>query len=281
MVAGPITLPFPRDQYGTHYRVKESNKHQAKLEMRTLKWLIQRYTKPGDTILDPMSGTGSLHIGAFMGRNTVTVEIEAEFARLQHQNIEHMHDLWRNNKFYTSEMAEFENWDYTGPGTTRVIHGDARAVLPLETPVDAVIFSPPYGSLWVQPKSKSQIAKEKNYNVGYGDNPQNVGNLSNYTSYLAAMEIIYRKCYESLRPGGILVTVVKDYVKGGKRVYCSMDNVQRLVRVGFRIHEWNFRDASVQNNPYSARNKEKRIAAGKHTDELDIGREDLIALVKD
>ena len=42
-----ILLPFSRDVAGPYYRVKESTQHQAKLELRSLKWMIERYTEVG------------------------------------------------------------------------------------------------------------------------------------------------------------------------------------------------------------------------------------------
>ena len=143
---------------------------------------------------------------------------------------------------------------------------------------DACIFSPPYGGLWAyNSKSRgSKVMEEKNYRVGYDDNVANVGNLANYTAYLAAMKLIYEKCFESLKSGAPLVTVVKDYIQNGRRVPCSKDNLRLCIDAGFLPEAWHFRDAS----PFSAGNRKKRIAAGKHKAELDIMNEDVIVVRK-
>ena len=166
-------------------------------------------------------------------------------------------------------------------GRNSVISGDCRANLPLDYLVDAVIFSPPYGDLWAQSKTpQSKVEKEKNYNVGYGVSAANVGNYKTYPHYLTAMEIIYRKCLESLKPGGILVTVVKDYVRNAKRIYCSKDNLKACLNAGFVFEDWHLRDASMTSSPFSVKARENRIKAGKHKPELDVDREDIIVVRK-
>jgi modification methylase len=286
----PVVLPYPRDALRYKYFVRESNQHQAKMELRTFKRLVEMFTKPGDTILDPMSGVGTVHFANFMGRNSIAVEIVPGFVELQHLNIKKMREVFRHGDFYEN----FDNfgWDYTidfpeheyrgKPGTPTILEGDNRRHLPLKNDIDAVIFSPPYGSLWAFSTSNrdNKVAKEKNYVVGYDDNPQNIGNMKNYREYLTAMKIVYRKCLESLKPGGILVTVVKDYIQAGKRVPCSTDNLRMCIQAGLVPYLWIYRDASQTSSPFQVKARRERIAAGKHNPELDISLEDIIVVRK-
>ena len=277
-----IMLEWPRDNKRYNYFVRESTEHQAKMELRTYKWAVENYTAPGDLILDPMSGVGTVHFANFIGRDTVAVEIVPRFAELQEENIKHMTDIYEKGEFYAEDMG---NWDHipSSPAKNQILVGDCRRHLPLaDRLADACIFSPPYGGLWAyNAKSRgSKVMEEKNYKVGYDDNIANVGNLANYTAYLAAMKIIYTRCFESMRVGAPLVTVVKDYIQNGRRVPCSRDNLRLCIESGFMPEAWHFRDASQQNNPFSAGNRKKRIAAGKHKPELDILAEDVIVVRK-
>jgi DNA modification methylase len=43
--------------------------------------IIEAYTQPGDTVLDPMAGIGTTAIAALMGRNVICVEMERHFLR--------------------------------------------------------------------------------------------------------------------------------------------------------------------------------------------------------
>ena len=272
------TLPYPRDKFRYDFFVKESNQHQAKMELRTYLWLVNKYTEVEDTILDPMSGVGTIHLANIYGRHTVGVELMPNFVELQEKNIE-----FRRNIPFSKFDERFE--DVIGkhkiPGKYKIIQGDCRANLPPDYLVDAVIFSPPYGDLWAQSKTpQSKVEKEKNYNVGYGVSAANVGNYKTYPHYLTAMEIIYRKCLESLKPGGILVTVVKDYVRNAKRIYCSKDNLKACLNAGFIFEDWHLRDASMTSSPFSVKARENRIKAGKHKPELDVDREDILVVRK-
>ncbi len=281
-------LDYPRDDLRYKYFVKESNQHQAKMELRTFKWIVEHYTKPGQTILDPMSGVGTVHFANFMGRHTHAIELVPDFVELQKANIKNMLSLWTQDHFY----EWMDSWDYTVGGflsyplgTPQIHLGDSKRILASFTGqpnIDAVIFSPPYGSLWAysQPNRDSKIAQEKNYLVGYDQDTAQVGNLKNYTQYLTAMGLIYQGCYDALKPGGVLVTVVKDYIEKGKRVLCSRDNLKLCIAAGFKMEDWHFRRADIVQSPYSKGNRDKRIAAGKHTVDLDINYEDILVVRK-
>lgn len=283
----PILLPFTRDSMRYHYCVRDSNQHQAKFEMRTLKWLVQRYTAVGNTILDPMSGVGTIHLANFMGRHTVACELVPAFVQLQQANLEQMWKLWKEGDFYDTDMATYQDWDYRpleyeNVGNHTILEGDCRRTLPLDNLVDAVIFSPPYGDLWkFDAKARNnKVSQEKNFVVGYDDNAAQVGNLTNRTQYLQVMQSIYQRCFDSLKSGSPLVILCKDYLKGGARVYCSRDNMIRAMMVGFRPTEWHHRDASVQNNPFQHNAVKARQRKGTNYSELNVDKEDIVVLVK-
>ena len=259
------------------------------MELRTFIWCVKRYTKVGDTILDPMSGTGTIHFANFMGRSTVGIELVPRFAEMQERNWQNLHRLWEEDKFY--DLQTDEEWDHKYDPeiistmdipSHSILQGDCRRHLPLRTNVQAVIFSPPYGNLWKfsEAQRTSKVALEKKYVVGYDDSDANVGNYDNYTAYTNAMRLVYAKCLESVQSGGIMVTIVKDYVKGGRRVNCSRDNWRVALEAGWQHHEWHLRDASMTSSPFQVKAKADRIAKGKHTRELEVTTEDIIVLRK-
>jgi len=89
--------------------------------------MILRYSKEGDTILDPLAGIGTTLIGALMGRNCILIELEQHF-------VDPMRRSWE-------KMRCMPMMGYTMGGVT-IIRGDARC-LPLLS-ADCVITSPPY-----------------------------------------------------------------------------------------------------------------------------------------
>lgn len=114
--------------------------------------------------------------------------------------------------------------------------------------VDAVVTSPPFqdcganlGGVGDTPGQRQQIHDSHRRNSAYGSMPGQIGNDSGDT-YWQAVAAVYEQCRQVLKPGGMLVVVVKDHVKDGKRVPLCDDTLKLLVRLGFepveRIRAW-------------------------------------------
>ena len=72
------------------------------------------------------------------------------------------------------------------------------------------------------------------YNVG-GD--KNLNKMENF-KYTLEMGTIYRKCFETLKPGGTVGLIIKDRASKGRRVELSMSAVRAMFRAGFELHSW-------------------------------------------
>lgn len=109
--------------------------HPAKMMLPLQRWIIDRYTKPGDVILDPMGGCGTVLVATQTGRHVILVELEAKFITM-------IEDNWAKIQTIGPEMG----YDM---GTAQIIQGDGRN---LEVTfgnlkygdIDCVISSPPY-----------------------------------------------------------------------------------------------------------------------------------------
>jgi tRNA G10 N-methylase Trm11 len=254
-------LLYPRDVDRYKYFVRESNEHGAKLEIRTYQWLVERYTQPGDTILDPMSGVGTVHWAATMGRNTVAIELVDRFVELQGLNIRKLNETRGLN------------------AKTTVYAGDCRMHLPLQA--DSVIFSPPYGTLFKGSASKGETGgwrDRKNIAIGYSDDVANIGNIGTYPVYLESMKEVYRLCNQSLPMGGYMILVTKDQVVHKQRVYVTVDNLRVAREVGFEIDDWHQRytDPKI----LQIKTWERKDAAGDRNLETRIVTEDILVLKK-
>ena len=135
-------LYFPSDvKLREKYFAPAEKGHPARANLYMMIWLIKKLTKPGDTILDPTSGVGSLIYATLLGRNVVNIELEKHFVDIQNINwafINHAH----------SPTGKFLLWE-----------GDARRWLPIQRldehhigtmgkGIDHCIFSPPK-ELWI------------------------------------------------------------------------------------------------------------------------------------
>jgi len=129
--------------------------------------------------------------------------------------------------------------------------------------IDLVLTSPPYSS------SKSggeadedamaerwdRIAKEKDWNTwgktwttegrkralkslgsGYSDNKDNIGNLKKET-YLEAMQAVYAECYKVLKEEGLLILVLKNFIRDKKVVPLTEHTIKLCESVGFKLKE--------------------------------------------
>ena len=119
---------------------KDAVAHPAKANLMLLRYLIENFTKPGDTVLDPMSGTGSTCImAADLGRNGIAVELEDRFYG------------WIKDNIKTAVGQGVK-------GDLKVVKGDARNLSALLPGVDGVITSPPYGDSTIQDYGSSNRA---------------------------------------------------------------------------------------------------------------------------
>lgn len=185
-----------------------SIRHPGKMLPELARRLIQSYTKPGEWILDPMSGIGTTGVEAMhLGRHYVGVELERRFVTWQREN-----------------LALARSQGAKGKGS--VLQGDARRLgeegqefgNELAGPIGAILTSPPYGDRLkprlTRPSRRLQdLIQQGTFRAdiipdGYGTSSDNLGNLSD-DDYLAGMRQVYAGCYSVLKPGGIMAIVIR------------------------------------------------------------------------
>lgn len=108
--------------------------HPAKMNQLLVRFLIERYTREGDVVLDPMAGAMSTVIQAsLLGRHGVGVEYEAWMVAAARRSLE------RLERYETEHFPERE-W-----GRAVAVHGDSRRLSEIlrEAPT-AAVTSPPY-----------------------------------------------------------------------------------------------------------------------------------------
>src|SRR5581483_1387786 len=120
--------------------------------------------------------------------------------------------------------------------------------------VDSVVTSPPYADTATAKNDPKGIDLRKNWETyraqgggcsfekyceqqrkhsnGYGSTQGQIGKEFGET-YWEAMNLVYRACYRSIKQGGYIAVVVKDYVKNKKRVPLCDDTLKLLTHIGF------------------------------------------------
>lgn len=129
--------PLRRVAYPSDRRVRQRLlphcAHGAKANLYLLADIIRRYTQPGELVLDPMAGVGSLLLAATLGRQVLLTELESSHVAASMANAAHLRACW------LLPLAGMH-----------VVQADARR-LPLShgggdgAGCAAVLVSPPYG----------------------------------------------------------------------------------------------------------------------------------------
>ena len=217
-----------------------SMSHPAKLHVGLVEWLVQHYTRPGETIADPMAGIGSTLLAATSQRQVIAREIEPKWL-----------EVLRDNARRISTMA--------GLFGGSIDIGQADACLPWDYRTDHILFSPPYGcAAAASPNARRMLPYRLHNSPGtygerwkrfaehptpgstgavvfhYGTHAAQIGHLRG-TRYWQAMNQVYTQAKDALRPGGRMMVVVKDHILHGERVHTADQTVERCQRIGFLL----------------------------------------------
>ena len=193
--------------------------HPAKFPETMAQEFIEFFTKEGGTVLDPMAGTGSTLVAALRaGRNSYGIELNPKYAKIAAQIIE-------------DERAAL------GPAIedlkSEIINGDASLAATYHFPsMDYVLTSPPY---WDMLRAKGAETQKKrradaDLDVHYSDDPNDMGNISDYEEFLSKLVKIYEGLKPLLREKAYLTVIVKNVKKGGKVYPLAWDIARELGR---------------------------------------------------
>ena len=181
--------------------------HPAKFPETMAQEFIEFFTKKGETVLDPMAGTGSTLVAALRaGRNSFGIELNPKYAEIAKNIIE--------------EERTVQGEKVKGL-TSKVIEGDAAKITDFGlSTCDYVLTSPPY---WDMLRAKGAETQKKRraseeLDVHYSDDPNDMGNISDYDEFLEKLVNIYAGLKFIVREKAYLTIIVKNVKKGG-RIY--------------------------------------------------------------
>jgi len=256
-------IKFRRDtSFRKELFTPDSFAHPAKMDAQLLIWIVEKYTKVGETILDPMAGMGTTMLACMLGRNCILVELEQKFVDMAKAN-------WEKVKMMPQLGCEM--------GNCQILQGDARNLEGLfKEPkclhgyqrhyykfndkcmhcghkrgdlalVDGIITSPPYAEVKQDDKrandpeqidkrarefekaggnfhTPGRMATIKRHYAGYASSRENIGNLP----YGSIDSVITSPPYE----GSVSAT------GGGGRVVHQTKREQRLKEAGYKPEEF-------------------------------------------
>jgi DNA modification methylase len=201
-------------------RKKGLLRHPAKFPETMAQEFIEFFTKRGQTVLDPMAGTGSALIAALRaGRHSYGIELNPRYAEIARQVV-------GEEKAALGEAAR--------ELAAEVFCGDAAFASSFGIPtVDYVLTSPPY---WDMLHAKGAGTQKKrrtaaDLDVVYSDDPDDVGNIRDYDAFIAKLGSIYSGLKPLLREKAYLTIIVKNVKKGGKIYPLAWDLGRELGKV--------------------------------------------------
>jgi DNA modification methylase len=201
-------------------RKKGALVHPAKFPETMAQEFIEFFTRRGETVVDPMAGTGSTLIAALRaGRNSYGIELNSNYAEIARRLIEEE----RTNLGEKAEGLRSE-----------VITGDASQAANFGFPTfDYVLTSPPYWDMLHAKGAETQKKRRSSteLDVFYSDDPNDLGNLGNYDEFLGRLVAIYRGLKPLLRGKAYLTIIVKNVKKGGKIYPLAWDLGRELGKI--------------------------------------------------
>ncbi|HEY42750.1 MAG TPA: site-specific DNA-methyltransferase [Anaerolineae bacterium] len=198
-------------------RRKDVLLHPAKFPETMAQEFVEFFTKRGQTVLDPMAGTGSTLIACLRaGRHSIGIELNSTYADIAQKMV---------NEERESLGEKIEGI------RAEVITGDSAQLADLNLPtVDYVLTSPPYWDMLHARGAETQRKRRDapDMDVIYSDDPADLGNISDYDEFIDRLVTIYRGLQPYLRPRAYLTIIVKNVKKGGRIYPLAWDLARHL-----------------------------------------------------
>ena len=198
-------------------RRKDVLTHPAKFPETLAEEFIRFFTKRGQTVLDPMVGTGSTLVACVRARRRgVGIELnERYFAIAQ--------------KIVADEVAATARF---GKRLKPLLfNADASDIAKMQLPrIDYVLSSPPYWDMLHARGAQTQKKRRRTpgLDVFYSDDPRDLGNVADYDEFVQRLSAIYAGLKPLLKPKAYLTIIVKNVKKGGKIYPLAWDLAREL-----------------------------------------------------
>lgn len=189
------TIWYQKGLGKNHPDTKYEKIHPAPFSFTNVQRLIEFFTKEGETVLDPFLGVAStLKAAAIAKRRGIGIELTKKWVDLSKERLEKETD---------SKVRQI------------VIQGDSYIeVDELErNSVDFIVTSPPYFNiLKKKPDHKiKEVRLHENLDTDYSDDPNDLGNYSNYDKFLKRLTDILTKCARVLKDKKYMCIIVSDF----------------------------------------------------------------------
>ena len=205
-----------------HPDAKIERQHPAPFSFTDVSRLVRFFTKRGELVLDPFVGIGStLKACALEGRNGIGIELSSHFTKLTRERLK-------------TEVRDM----FSNVTNQQILEGDARELvrtLP-DASVDFIVTSPPYWSILKKQDHKAHQERTANgLATDYGDDPRDLGQVTDYQEFLTQLTAIFSECRRVLKPGKFMAIIVSDFRDKSRYIMFHSDLATKLEAEGLEM----------------------------------------------
>jgi DNA modification methylase len=210
---------------------REIKDHPASFPPELIEYFIEFFTKKDGWVLDPFMGIGSTAIACLnLARNCWGTEINPKYFSYASKRTQDQKNLLKISDNLTC----------------KIFNNDCRDILNLQVAsnfplIDFCITSPPYWNILETSRGGVKSAHKKRIEIGldekYSENPNDIGNISNYEVYLKEMEKIFNNIYRILKKDGYVMIIVQNIrPKGGIMIPIAWD-LAKLLSKSYKLRQ--------------------------------------------
>jgi DNA modification methylase len=203
-----------------HPHAQIEREHPAPFSFQDIMRLVKFFTKANDMVIDPFAGVMStLKACALTGRRGIGIELIDHWAELGERRLR-------------EELPSPRH-------TQTIIRGDARIELRKFSSelADYLVTSPPYWQiLGKRPDHKMKKERLGNgFATKYSDDPRDLGNISDYHSFLDELAICFRECFRILKAQKYASVIVSDFRHNSTYTPYHADVIYMMNQIGFAL----------------------------------------------
>ena len=292
---------FGRDSKAD-YGVHKIGEYPSKIHPLVFNILVERFSKIGDTILDPFCGSGTVAVEAkLQGRNSINYDINPKAVQLTQEKIDSLTkeeiinsynelredsevelkrlstlfvdtkykfkilELKKNIQKINNIIDKIQRGELKFQDTKHIIKvGDARKITIEPNSIDSIITDIPYASM-----------------IKYSNLQDDISNIENYSEFVYELENAFKNALTGLKTNGYCVVISADYRIGAAReifpVHSDLINIMKKMGLTlFDIYIWRYyRSGSFRpfgKRPFQAMNIHSYITVFYKSDGNEINK---------